>query len=137
MVCQWGMTDSLGPVTYDENSEEGVYMMPGQSIKKYSDETAQQIDAEVRKLLDQANDYATKIISEKKDKLQLMADMLIEFEVLDKEDVLSIMEGSWDPEKKKGKLKAVIEANRKQPPPPPKREEPSKGDDITPSPQHI
>ena len=137
MVCQWGMTDSLGPVTYDESSEEGVYMMPGQSTKNYSDETAKQIDAEVRKLLDQANDYASKIISEKKDKLQLMTDMLMEFEVLDKEDVLAIMDGSWDSEKKREKLKAMIEANRKSPPPPPKREEPTQGDDINPSPQQI
>ncbi|MGE0832013.1 MAG: ATP-dependent zinc metalloprotease FtsH [Simkaniaceae bacterium] len=138
MVCQWGMTESLGPVAYDERLDDGPYMMPGQSSKSYSDETAKQIDAEVRKLLDQANAYAVKIINEKKDKMQLMTDMLIEFEVLDKEDVHAIMDGKWDAEKKREKLKAMSEANRKVPPPPPKREEPAKGGDgIHPSPQQI
>ena len=138
MVCQWGMTESLGPVAYDERTEEGQYMMPGQSSKNYSDETALQIDAEVRKLLDQANEYAAQIITEKKEQIQLMTEMLIEFEVLDKEDVHAIMDGKWDPEKKRDKLKAMSEANRKLPPPPPKREEPvQSGDDINPSPQNI
>lgn len=138
MVCQWGMTDSLGPVAYDERSEEGQYMIPGQNSKSYSDETAKQIDAEVRNLLDQANEYAVKIIEEKKDEMQLMTDMLIEFEVLDKEDVHAIMDGTWDAEKKRDKLKAMSDANRKVPPPPPKREEPAKGgDDTDPTPQQV
>jgi len=138
MVCQWGMTDSLGPVAYDERSEDGVYMMPGQSSKSYSDETAKQIDEEVRKLLDQANSFATKIITEKRDKLQLMTDMLMEFETLDKEDVNAIIDDKWDPEKKREKIKAMSDANRKVPPPPPKREETVQGtDDIDPTPQQV
>ena len=137
MVCQWGMTDSLGPVAYDERGEDGQYMMPGQSSKNYSDETAKQIDAEVRNLLDQANAYAVKLITENKDTMQLMADMLIEFEVLDKEDVHAIIDGTWDAEKKQDKLKAMNEANRKIPPPPPKRKELPKGDGMSPTPQQI
>ena len=66
-----------------------------------------------------------------------MTDMLIEFEVLDKEDVHAIMEDKWDTEKKREKLKAISEANRKTPPPPPKRKELSKGDDINPTPQQV
>lgn len=140
MVCQWGMNDSLGPVDYDERGEEGSYMMPGQSSKNYSEETAKQIDAEVRKLLEEANTYASKILIEKKDKVQLMTDMLMEFESLDKADVLAIMDGSWDAEKKREKLKAITDAHRKVPPPPPSQQQPeeeSKGDDIGPAPQGV
>lgn len=137
MVCQWGMNAELGPVAYDERSDEGSYIMPGQTSKNYSEETAKHIDAEVRKLLEEANNYAIKILSEKKDKVELMTQMLIEFESLDKEDVLAIMGGSWDGEKKKQKLKAISEAHCKVPPPPPSLEEPKakEGENKGPAPQ--
>jgi len=137
MVCQWGMNTSLGPVAYDERADEGSYAMPGQSSKNYSEETAKQIDSEVRKLLEEANTFANKILTEKKEKVQLMTDMLIEFETLDKEDVHAIMDGSWDPEKKREKLKAMTNAHRKLPPPPPSDEAELKrgGEDMGPAPQ--
>ncbi len=140
MVCQWGMNTALGPVAYDERSEEGSYAMPGQASKNYSEETAKQIDSEVRNLLEEANAFANKILDENKDKAQLMADMLIEFESLDKEDVHTIMDGSWDAEKKREKLKAMVEAHRKIPPPPPSgdEEESKKGEDLgPPAPQGV
>ncbi|MCB1115473.1 MAG: ATP-dependent zinc metalloprotease FtsH [Chlamydiia bacterium] len=124
MICQWGMNTSLGPVAYDERSEEYSYAMPGQSAKNYSEETARQIDAEVRKLLEEANTFANKILTEKKEKVELMTQMLMEFETLDKEDVLAIMDGSWDAENKRKKLKAMNDAHRKVPPPPPSQQNP-------------
>ncbi len=138
MVCQWGMNTSLGPVAYDERSEEYSYAMQGSSSKNYSEETAKQIDSEVRKLLEEANNYANKILTDNKDKVELMTQMLMEFETLDKEDVHAIMDGTWDADKKREKLKAISEAHRKVPPPPPsqkKPEEDSKGTDIGPAPQ--
>lgn len=130
MVCQWGMNSSLGPVAYDERSEEYTYI-PTQSSKNYSEETAKQIDAEVRKLLEEANTFANKILMEKKDKVELMTQMLMEFETLDKADVLAIMDGTWDAENKRKKLKAMNDAHRKMPPPPPsqkKSEEKNEGE---------
>lgn len=135
MVCQWGMNTALGPVAYDERVDDGNYAMPGASSKNYSEETAKQIDAEVRKLLEEANTYAVKILKEKKDKVQLMTEMLMEFETLDKEDVHAIMDGTWDPESKRKKLKAISDAHRKTPPPPPEDFEESKGEDMGPAPQ--
>ena len=89
-----------------------------------------------RALLEEANTFAHKVLDEKKDKVQLMTDMLMEFETLDKEDVLAIMDGSWDSEKKKGKLKASSEAHRKLPPPPPTdEEEVGGGEGLGPAPQ--
>lgn len=139
MVCQWGMNAALGPVAYDERSDDGSYAMPGQSSKNYSEETAKLIDSEVRALLEEANTFANKILDEKKDKVQLMTDMLIEFESLDKEDVHAIMDGSWNAEKKREKLKAMVEAHRKVPPPPPSDDEEvsKKGEDLGPAPQGV
>lgn len=139
MVCNWGMNDKLGPVSYSQEGENGQHSMGGQSPKNYSDETAKQIDEEVRKLLDQANEQAIKILSDNKDKVELMTEMLMEFEVLDKEDVMSIMDGSWDAETKRKKVKDKHQAHRKMPPPPPVSNENTaiKSDDskIDPSPQ--
>lgn len=140
MVCQWGMTETLGAVAYDEQAGDGSYYMPGQGSKNYSDVTAKLIDEEVRKLVDQGNATAMQIITEKRDKVQLMADMLIEFESLDKEDVMAIMEGTWDADKKRDKLKKIAEAYRKTPPPPPERSvhpSPSNEGDINASPLQI
>ncbi len=140
MVCKWGMTDSLGPVAYDERQDGNDYAMPGQGLKNYSDQTARQIDDEVRQLLAQANEKAIEVIEEKKEQVELMAKMLLEFEVLDKEDVQAIMTGEWDADKKRQKLKEMSEAHRKIPPPPPPKDLESpqtpKGD-IDPSPQQI
>ena len=120
MVCEWGMTDALGTVALDERSEGGQYLgMQSYQEKNYSDETAKVIDTEVRKLLDQAHEKARELLNHHKDKVQLMTDMLMEFETLDRDDVLSIMDGTWDIEKKRQKLKMTETAHKKLPPPPP------------------
>lgn len=141
MVCEWGMTDSLGTVAYDERSENGQYLgMPSYHEKNYSEETAKVIDQEVRKLLDEAHEKARVLIEENKDKVQLMTDMLIEFESLDRDDVLLIMNGTWDVEKKKQRLKATEGMHRKLPPPPPTpivNKEPNSFISDNPSPQQI
>ena len=117
MVCEWGMTDKLGAVAYDERSEQGQYLgMPSYNEKMYSQETAKNIDEEVRRILDAAHESAKALVLAHKDKVQLMADMLMEFETLDRDDVKLIMEGLWDAEKKKEKAKDLENLNRKLPP---------------------
>lgn len=119
MVCEWGMSDELGAVAYDERSEAGQYLgISNYSQKNYSDETAKQIDAQVRKLIDAAHERAITILKENRAKVQLMADMLMEFETLDATDIAEIMDGSWNTEKKRARLKAADEL-RKTPTPPP------------------
>ena len=60
MVCEWGMSDKLGAVAYDERNEWCQYLgMQGYHEKKYSEDTAQAIDEEVRKILDAALETAT------------------------------------------------------------------------------
>lgn len=116
MVCEWGMTDSLGPVAYDERSEAGQYLgATNYQERNYSEETARQIDAEVRKIVEDANKRAHTILEENRDKLVLMTDMLMEFETLDRQDVLEIMSGEWSSDKKRGRVKAEAELQKKVP----------------------
>ena len=118
MVCEWGMSDELGTVTYDERTEAGQYLgMANYHEKSYSNETAQRIDQEVRKLIDEGHKRAVIILEENRDKVQLMADMLMEFETLDATDVKEIMAGTWNAEIKRGRLKIADELQRKSPPP--------------------
>ena len=120
MVCEWGMNEKLGTVSYDERSESGQYVgLPGYHEKNYSEETAKSIDEEVRKIVDEAHGRAREIIETHKEQTQLMTDMLMEFESLDRDDVLEILNGTWNAEKKKQRLKSAQDLQRKTPPPPP------------------
>jgi cell division protease FtsH len=118
MVCEWGMNDELGTVTYDERTETGQYLgMNGYHEKSYSDKTAQEIDFQVRKLIDEAHKRAFEILEQNREKVQLMADMLMEFETLDATDVKEMMEGTWDADRKRGRIKSADELQKKTPPP--------------------
>lgn len=123
MICEWGMCDALGNVALDEpQSESYTGFQMGGSNKKYSEETAQIIDKEVKKLIDKGYAQATQIVKECEKELLLMTDMLIEFETLDSEDVKLIMSGDWDIEKKRGKLhkeENLQKGSPQTPPPPP------------------
>lgn len=122
MVCEWGMTDELGTVSYDERDAAGQYLgMPNYHEKNYSEATAEVIDKEVRMLLDEALKRAREIIEQYRAQVQLMTEMLMEFETLDREDVLDIMNDKFDLEKKKQRLKAMTDLQRKNPPPPPEQ----------------
>ena len=122
MVCEWGMSEKIGPVAYEDRAESSPYGMIGSHERRYSEEKAQEIDAEIRRLLDEAYKEATRIIKEKEKELKLMADMLIEFETLDSDDVLKIINNEWNIEEKRARLKLADELHKKvngTPPPPP------------------
>lgn len=130
MICEWGMSEELGTVTYDERSNNGQYLgITSYHDRNYSDETARKIDNEVFKVVDEAHKRAREIVEENKDKVELMANMLIEFETLDTDDIKDIMEGTWSEEKKKLKLQSAEQLQMKKPPPPPPKQvkEKSKG----------
>ncbi len=91
MVTQWGMSDKLGMVLYGDTDE---YVFLGKEIsqnKTYSEQTAQQIDAEVRRLIDEGYELAKKLIKENRDKLDLIANALLEYETLDGKQVKDIV----------------------------------------------
>jgi len=130
MVCKWGMSDKLGAVAYDERSENGGgggYSFGEYHEKPYSDETAKAIDAEVRMILDQAHETARKIILDHRSEIELLTQMLIEFEDLNGEDAEEIViKKNWDITRKRERLKREAELYKKEPvvgpPPPPPKE---------------
>lgn len=127
MVCEWGMSDRLGAVAYDERSDTGQYLgMNNYHEKKYSEDTAKSIDMEVKRILDDAHQLALQIIETNREKVELMTLMLMEFETLDSEDIEKIMKGEWTVEDKRARLKKAEEAHKRGqvlPPPPPPFEE--------------
>jgi len=110
MVCEWGMSDELGAVAYDERSDSGQYLgMGGYHEKKYSEESSKAIDKEIRTILNEAHDRALSIIKDYKPQIELMTQMLIEFETLDAEDVRKILNNKWDSEEKRARQKSQAE----------------------------
>lgn len=129
MVCQWGMSEELGTVAYDEsNSETGQYLGLGTGHdKKYSEETARSIDHEVKTLIDTAHKEAVSILEKHAEEANLMANMLMEFETLDATDIQKIMSKTWDADEKRSRVKAADELQKKVPPPIPElKKKPSK-----------
>ena len=93
MVTQWGMSDGLGPMVYGENEGE-VFL--GRSVttqKNLSEATMQQVDAEIRKIINERYGLARKLLEENRDKVEAMAEALLEWETIDSDQVNDIMEG--------------------------------------------
>jgi len=92
MVMHWGMSDKLGNVLYGDGPE---YVFLGRDMmsrsKDYSEQTAQDIDAEVKRIIDEANNTAKGLITANRDKLEIIANALLEHETLDGAQVTEIM----------------------------------------------
>jgi len=98
MVMQWGMSDRLGMVQYGDDDE---YVFLGREMartKVYSESTAQEIDTEVKRIIDEAYKTAKNLIVSNLDKLELIAKSLLEFETLDGSQVEEIVKtGKFTP----------------------------------------
>jgi cell division protease FtsH len=97
MVTRYGMSKKLGPRTFGER-EELIFL--GRQIseqRNYSEEIAEQIDFEVRRLVDEANDRAHKILNENLDRLKLVAEVLMEDESIDGDRFAALMDQGDDP----------------------------------------
>ena len=120
MVCEWGMSDALGTIAYEEREDGGRYLgLTVYQSKKYSEATAMAIDIEVKKIVEEAHQRGRTLVETHRDKVQLMTDMLMEFESLDEIDVHKIMDGAWDIDDKRKRLKEIEMLHKKQPPPVP------------------
>ena len=106
MVCEWGMSEQMGMVEYGENREEVFLARDISQGKNYSEETAQKIDHEIKRLIDNAYHLAKQMLLENRDKLDLIAKALLEFETLDASHIRDLMD--------KGEM-----TNPPQPPKPP------------------
>ncbi len=119
MVCQWGMSDKLGMVQY---GNDGDHVFMGRDMvqrKDYSEHTAEEIDTEVKRIIGECYNRAKELIEANRDKLELIATMLLEYETLDGTQVEEIVRtGKFTP-----------------PPPPPKVDPPSGALAATPLPE--
>lgn len=98
MVCQWGMSDKIGMIQYGDNNEFVFLGREMMRSKEYSELTSQQIDAEVKRIIDEQYQVARDIIYGNRDKLELIAQCLLEFETLDGAQVEEIVKtGKFTP----------------------------------------
>jgi len=98
MVCEWGMSKNLGPVSFRQH--EAVFL--GRDIvqqREHSEETSREIDREIKNILEEAENRAKEIIMANRDKLDLLANALLEKETLTSEEIdkiLGIKKGDED-----------------------------------------
>ena len=93
MVTEWGMSDTLGPVLYSENSGE-VFL--GRSVtqnKNMSEDTARLVDAEIKRLVTEGHENALKILKEKKKDWETLAEALMEYETLTGDEIKAVLAG--------------------------------------------
>jgi cell division protease FtsH len=93
MVTEWGMSEKLGMVAYGENSQE-VFL--GHSVtqsKNVSEATAQLIDAEIRRIIDEAYARAKHILTENREELERLAKGLLEYETLSGDEIRQVLRG--------------------------------------------
>ena len=93
MVTEWGMSDNLGPVAYEEPESE-VFL--GRSVarrKNISDKTAEQVDGQIRQIIDKAYEKTRKILTENRKELDLLAKALREYETLTGEEIALVIQG--------------------------------------------
>ena len=115
MVCNWGMSESLGPLTFGKK-EEQIFL--GREIAQhqdYSEATARKIDQEVRALIEEAYNEAMRILRENRNRLEALAEALLEREVLDAEEINLIISGKKLPAPLKKDEKAAAEGKIQKP----------------------
>jgi len=93
MVTRYGMSDELGPMIYGENDGEVFLGRTVTTHKNVSEATMQKVDAEIRRIIDEQYQLATRLLQQNRDKVETMAKSLLEWETLDADQVNDIMAG--------------------------------------------
>jgi len=111
MVCEWGMSETLGPLTYGKKEEQIFLGKEFNRHQDYSEATALKIDAEIRRIVTEQYERAQRTLTDNREVLNRVAEALLEIEVLDAEQLKALVEGR------------PLEIRRPAPtPPPPPRE---------------
>lgn len=110
MVCEWGMSDKLGPLTYGAKEEEIFLGREVTRHRDFSDDTANVIDEEVKRIVTTCMKRADKILAENIDKLHALANALLEREILDGDEIDRILRGETLPplERRNGNGQAAV-----------------------------
>jgi cell division protease FtsH len=95
MVQEFGMSDRLGPVNFAERQHP--FLMESFEARDYSDETAREIDQEVRRIIGSAAEKTRKILAENRPKLERLARLLVEKEVVEREELEAVVSGVESP----------------------------------------
>lgn len=93
LICDYGMTDELGPLSYGEKDEQ-IFL--GREISRhrdYSDKTAEEIDRLMRVMVEKQVQRAREILTEHRDQLEMLANALLEHELLDREEIMKVISG--------------------------------------------
>ena len=129
MVCEWGMSSKLGPVSLGGKDNEVFLGRDFTQQRSYSERTAQEVDNEIRRIVTDAEQQAEKLIRNSVDKLKLLSDGLLEREILDGHEIdVLLRDGKLPPQRKKS-VKARRRPTRSRKPkqaqpPQPKKEKP-------------
>jgi cell division protease FtsH len=93
MVTRWGLSEELGTVSYGENQDEVFLGMSVSRTQNASEATVQKIDSEIRRLVEEGYNAATKILTEKRADLEALAKGLLEFETLSGDEIIELLKG--------------------------------------------
>ncbi len=93
MVCEWGMSERLGPLSFGKNDEQIFLGREISQHRDYSEETARYIDEEVRRIVMDGYDRARTLLKENFDALKQLADTLLERETLEGKEINAILRG--------------------------------------------
>ena len=118
MVCEWGMSDVLGPMTFGKKNEEIFLGREIQSHRDYSEVTARMIDEEVVRVVRKAQSTANQILKDNVEQLHNLAKALLEHETIDGDEVVAVMDGkkisrSSNGQAKKSNSKSVKNRSKK------------------------
>ncbi|MEA2038446.1 MAG: ATP-dependent zinc metalloprotease FtsH [Thermodesulfobacteriota bacterium] len=91
MICEWGMSEELGPITFGKKEEQIFLGREISQHRDYSEETAKEIDEEVKKMVTTAYDKTCRMIRDNLDTIHAMANALLEKETLNSDDIDEIM----------------------------------------------
>ena len=91
MICQWGMSEKIGPMTIGKDEENPFLGRDIQHRDFYSEDTARLVDSEIRDLILTAHKRSLEILSKKKDLLKKMAEELLEKEILNVDDIYKLI----------------------------------------------
>ena len=114
MVCEWGMSDVVGPMTFGKKNEEVFLGREIQSQRDYSEDMAKIIDEEVVKIVRKAQETAERLLKKNVAKLHSIADALLEKETIDGDDVLAIVNGKKMTPSKNGTAKKKVAPKAKK-----------------------
>src|SRR4029078_10660419 len=93
MVTEWGMSDAFGPLNFSSGKQEVFLGRDFSQNNSHSEDTAQRIDAEIRRIVTEQHQCTMALLTEHPQKLELSAESLLEFETIDGDDIDTLLRG--------------------------------------------